>query len=65
MLLPYAFGELAGEGTLAASAECGTLSSLLAMPSPARNLAAASRNTLRLLSELENEIRARHLSQLI
>ena len=64
MFLPYAFRELAGAGTLAASAECWTLSSLLAKVSPASNLAATSRNTLSLLSELENEVRARHLSQL-
>ena len=64
MFSPYAFRELAGVGTFAASAECWTLSSLLAKVSPASNLAAASRNALNLLSELENEVRARHLSQL-
>ena len=52
------------QGAFAASAECWTLSSLLAKVLPASNLAAASRNALSLLSVLGNEARARHLSQL-
>ena len=55
MFLPYASRELVSAGIRAASAECGTISSLLAALLPTRNLVVTRCNTLKLLSGLETK----------
>ena len=62
--LPYAFRGLAGKGPLPRALSAGLLAACWQKTLSASNLAAASRSALKLLSELENEVRARRLSQL-